>query len=205
MTEQFNTNQPSPLPGSHTKVARGKIQTGWINCVHKAATGTRRTRTLLTPVGVVIFAGFTTLFVIAAILVDKWLGLSALLPAGSQLQLSIPIMVLGATITAWSALHFLQVKGTPVPFNPPPRLVQTGPYRYVRNPMLTGVFLFLLGLGFAINSVTMVLVFIPLYILINVWELKQIEEPELITRLGNEYIRYRSQTPMFIPGWKTLK
>lgn len=35
---------------------------------------------------------------------------------------------------------------------------------------------------------------------INVWELKNIEEPELIKRLGEDYIEYRKQTPMFIPG-----
>jgi len=35
---------------------------------------------------------------------------------------------------------------------------------------------------------------------INVWELKKIEEPELIKRIGDEYIEYRRQTPMFIPG-----
>ena len=65
--------------------------------------------------------------------------------------------------------------------------------------MLTGVFLFLFGVGFGLNSVSMVLVFTPLYVLINVWELKHIEEPELVRRLGDEYIEYRRNTPMFIP------
>lgn len=69
--------------------------------------------------------------------------------------------------------------------------------------MLMGVFLLLFGIGFGINSASLVLVFTPLYVLINVWELKQIEEPELIKRLGDEYIDYQRQTPMFIPGWKT--
>ena len=47
--------------------------------------------------------------------------------------------------------------------------------------------------------ISLVLVFTPLYVLINVWELKHIEEPELARRLGDEYIEYRRQTPMFIP------
>jgi protein-S-isoprenylcysteine O-methyltransferase Ste14 len=68
--------------------------------------------------------------------------------------------------------------------------------------MLTGVFLFLFGIGFIVNSVSLVFLFTPLYVLINVWELKRIEEPELIKRLGDEYIEYRRQTPMFIPGCK---
>ena len=101
-----------------------------------------------------------------------------------------------------SAYHFLKVKGTPVPFNPPPKVVDTGPYRYARNPMLTGVFLFLFGVGFGINSFSLVFFFTPLYILIHVWELKEIEEPELMKRLGDEYVEYRKRTPMFFPRLK---
>jgi protein-S-isoprenylcysteine O-methyltransferase Ste14 len=65
--------------------------------------------------------------------------------------------------------------------------------------MLTGVFLFLFGLGFGFNSVSLILVFTPLYVFLNVWELKHIEEPEIVNRLGDEYIEYRMKTPMFIP------
>ena len=66
--------------------------------------------------------------------------------------------------------------------------------------MLTGVFLFLSGVGFCINSVSLLIFFTPLFVLVNVLELKEIEEPELMKRLGDEYIEYRRQTPMFIPG-----
>ena len=172
----------------------------WINLFHRAATGTKKTRTLLTPIGVAIFGAFTALFVIAALWVDDLLNLPGLLPDDASLPVSIPMMVLGIAITAWSGYHFLRVKGTPVPFNPPPEVVSTGPYRYARNPMLTGVFLFLFGLGFAFDSLSLVLFFTPLFILVNVWELKQIEEPELVERFGKTYIEYRRRTPMFVPG-----
>lgn len=177
-----------------------EIRKRWINLLRKAATGTRKTRTLLTPIGVLIFGVFTGLFVLAAVLVDKGLELPGLLPESARLPISIPVIAAGVFVTAWSAFHFLKVKGTPVPFNPPPKVVNTGPYRYARNPMLTGVFLFLFGIGFGINSFSLVLFFTPLYLLINVWELKHIEEPELMKRLGDEYIEYRSKTPMFFPG-----
>ncbi len=174
----------------------------WINFLYRAATGTKKTRTLLTPIGVMIFGVFTALFVFAAIIVDKLLHFPPLAPEGVRLPLSIPVMVIGIAVTAWSAFHFLKVKGTPVPFNPPPQVVKTGPYRYARNPMLTGVFLFLFGVGFGINSVSLVFLFTPLFVLINVWELKQIEEPELMKRLGDEYIEYRRKTPMFLPTFR---
>ncbi len=171
----------------------------WISLLNRAATGTKKTRTLLTPIGLTIFGAFTAVFVITAIFVDRFLSLPSLLPEGATIPVSIPLIVVGIVVTAWSALHFLKVQGTPVPFNPPPKLVNTGPYRYARNPMLAGVFLLLFGLGLSINSFSLVLFFTPLYVLINVWELKNIEEPELIKRLGDEYAKYRRNTPMFIP------
>ena len=125
---------------------------GWINIIYWAATSSKKNRTLLTPVGVMIFGVFTVLFVAAATIVDRWLHLPRLMPGKARLPLSIPLMAAGAAVTAWSAVHFLKAKGTPVPLNPPPEVVRTGPYRYARNPMLTGVFLFLFGLGSAINS-----------------------------------------------------
>lgn len=171
----------------------------WIDLVHKAATGTRKTRTLLTPVGATVFVVFTALFVLAAVLLDRLLGLPGLLPEGARPALSIPLIVVGLWVAAWSGFHFLKVRGTPVPFNPPPKLVTTGPYRYARNPMLTGIFLFLFGLGFAFGSVSLVFLFTPLYVLFHVWELTRIEEPELVKRLGDEYVAYRKRTPMFLP------
>ncbi len=176
-----------------------EIRERWISLLNKSATSTKKTRNLLTPVGLCIFGVFSALFVLFAILVDNLLCLPGLLPETMRLPVSVPVIALGIIMTGWSALHFLKMKGTPVPFNPPPKLVNTGPYRYARNPMLTGVFLFLFGLGFGLNSVSLVLVFTPLYILLNVWELKHIEEPELVRRLGDEYIEYRRNTPMFIP------
>jgi protein-S-isoprenylcysteine O-methyltransferase Ste14 len=179
------------------------ISKRWINLLHRTATGTKKTRTLLTPIGVTIFGAFTALFVLAAIFVDRLLNLPHLLPEGARLPASIPMITVGLAVTSWSAFHFMKVKGTPVPFNPPPKVVNTGPYRYARNPMLTGVFLFLFGIGFIVNSASLVFFFTPLYVLINVWELKKIEEPELIKRLGDDYIEYRRHTPMFIPGCRT--
>jgi protein-S-isoprenylcysteine O-methyltransferase Ste14 len=177
-----------------------KIRERWINLLYKSATGTKKTRNLLTPVGLFIFGVFSALFVLCAILVDKLLGLPDLLPETIRLLVSVPAVAFGTIVIGWSAFHFLKVKGTPVPFNPPPKLVNTGPYRYARNPMLTGVFLFLFGLGFGFNSVSLILIFTPLYVFLNVLELKHIEEPELVKRLGDEYIEYRMKTPMFIPA-----
>jgi len=65
--------------------------------------------------------------------------------------------------------------------------------------MLSGVFILLFGVGILFASVSLVFIFTPLFILVNVLELKVIEEPELQRRLGKEYLEYKKRTPMFIP------
>jgi len=175
------------------------IRERWAGLLYRVATGTKKTRTLLTPIGILIFGLFTAVFVFLAVLLDKALALRWPVPITVSELVSIPMIVTGIAITAWSVFHFVKANGTPVPFNPPPTLVDSGPYRYARNPMLTGVFLLLFGIGFAIKSLSLVLMFIPLYVLANLWELKEIEEPELVRRLGEDYLAYRERTPMFIP------
>ena len=181
------------------------IRDRWIKLLHRAATGTRETRALLTPIGLIIFGVFTGGFVALSMLTDRWISLPWPLPGDPTWLIAVLFIAVGAGVTAWSALHFLKVKGTPVPFNPPPELVTTGPYRFARDPMLTGVFLLLFGIGFAIKSLSLVVFFTPLYILANVLEIKAIEEPELVKRLGEEYVAYRRRTPMFIPGMRHRK
>ena len=105
------------------------IRDRWINLLHRAATATRKTRTLLTPIGLIIFGVFTGIFVILSMLMDWWLALPWPLPSGPTWFIAMLLIAVGAGVTAWSVLHFLKVKGTPVPFNPPPEIVTTGPYR----------------------------------------------------------------------------
>jgi protein-S-isoprenylcysteine O-methyltransferase Ste14 len=159
-------------------------------------------RNLLTPAGIVFFFGLIALFIFVALQVDKCLNFPQLLPTSLNMIVSAPIIAIGLFLMVWSILNFVRVKGTPVPFNPPPKLVTTGPYARVRNPMVTGVFVLLFGLGVLLRSISLVSIFTPLFILFNVWELKAVEERELEKRLGKDYVEYKKRVPMFIPRLK---
>mgnify|MGYP001114460041 CR=1 FL=1 len=113
--------------------------------------------------------------------------------------ISIPIIVLGVCLMLWAVIHFLRARGTPVPFNPPPKLIQTGLYAYSRNPMLTGIFIWMFGLGILYRSISLMFISVPLFVIFNIIELKMIEEPELTKRFGKDYLEYKKRAPMFIP------
>jgi len=172
----------------------------WINLLYNVSTGTKKVRNLLTPIGIIIFGTFIFLFVLAAIYTDNILNLPKLNLNEWNIVISTSLIIFGLFYVIWSVIHFLKVKGTPVPVNPPPKLVSNGPYAYTRNPMLTGIFSVMFGIGFWISSFSLILIFTPLFIIANTLELKKIEEPELEKRLGKKYLEYKKRTPMFIPG-----
>jgi protein-S-isoprenylcysteine O-methyltransferase Ste14 len=180
------------------------IKSKWIEFLYRVATGSRKIRNFFTPIGALFYGLLIFSFVVVSLQVDRLLGISEIFPRSLSIILALPVFSIALFLIGWSTLNFFKAKGTPVPFNPPPGLVTTGPYAYMRNPMLTGVFSLLFSLGVLFGSLSLIVVFTPLFILINVWELKVIEEPELIKRLGEDYLEYRKRTPMFFPDFRII-
>ena len=167
---------------------------------YKLATGSKRLRLILTPVGLIVFFGLLLLVVFGSLQMDRALGFPELLSGPVGTIIGGVVLLLGLVIWAWCVVWFLKARGTPVPFNPPRELVTGGPYTWSRNPMLIGVFAFLFGIGFLLHSVSMVFVWTPVFVIFNILELKLVEEPELELRFGESYIEYKQCVPMFIPS-----
>jgi methanethiol S-methyltransferase len=75
-------------------------------------------------------------------------------------------------------------------------LMTGGLYRYVRHPLYTfGLLTLWLSPGMSMNSFVVYLA-LSVYILIGII----FEERKLVREFGDEYVNYRSVTPMLIPG-----
>jgi protein-S-isoprenylcysteine O-methyltransferase Ste14 len=166
--------------------------------LYAITTGPDRRRRLLTAVGLTIFFGMIAAVVAASIGTDRALALRPLLVGASGTGIGIVILTCGATLWVWCLIVF---RGRAVPASPPRELVTTGPYAWVRNPMLIGVGVTLFGLGILLHSASMVFGWTPLFMAIHVASLKFLEEPELERRLGRPYQEYRRSVPMFFPIW----
>jgi protein-S-isoprenylcysteine O-methyltransferase Ste14 len=173
-----------------------------INIIHKSALGSKITKTVLTPLVGGTFITIIILLILASLWIDKFLNLPKFIGTPLNIIVATLILAVGIFLNFWSVFHFLKARGTPVPMNPPPKVVTDGPYAYSRNPMMTGLFLLLFGIGVIFQSVSLVFIFTPLFIAIMVFELKAIEEPELEKRLGQEYIEYKKRVGMFMPRFK---
>jgi len=177
------------------------FQEGIIDLFYKGATSSKKVRRILTSFGVVFFLGIVFMIYLS-FQMDRLLGFPKLIPGRCGLLISLPVLITGFCLWLWSVWKFMRAKGTPVPFNPPPALVVDGPYAYMRNPMMLGVFMLLIGIGIFSGSLSLTVIFVPAFILIVILEIKYIEEPELEKRLGEEYLEYRKNTPMMIPKIK---
>ena len=95
-------------------------------------------------------------------------------------------------------------KGTLAPWSPTQKLVVTGLYRYVRNPMILGVFVVLLGESFIFLSLN-ILIWAASFFVINTVYFVFSEEPGLEKRFGNEYLEYKKHVRRWIPRVRPYK
>lgn len=156
-------------------------------------------RAILSVVTGLGFLSFVSAALILPALAERRLGVQGFLSGWLACAIGTPLMIAGAILTTWAVARFLMAKGTPVPLNPPPRLVTDGPYAYSRNPMLGGIFIMFFGAGALLNSPALFFLVTPVLIIAARIFVKRVEEPELEARLGRDYVEYREKTPMFFP------
>lgn len=89
-------------------------------------------------------------------------------------------------------------QGTPAPWDPPAKLVVRGPYRYVRNPMITGVVLFVLAEAMMLESPP-IACWMAFFLVTNMIYFPLSEEPGLERRFGEDYRVYKAHVPRWIP------
>ena len=109
--------------------------------------------------------------------------------------LAVPAVVL-ASRTVRLFVH--EGEGTPAPWDPPTKFVVSGPYLYVRNPMLTSVIVLILAEALALNSFVL-LVWAVLFFGVNTVYFARFEEPGLERRFGEAYVRYKAAVPRWVP------
>jgi protein-S-isoprenylcysteine O-methyltransferase Ste14 len=156
----------------------------------------------MTCVAPVTFIGLFALLIWLLLRLDAAIGVQIPLPGPWHAIIGVVLIIPGSIGEVWAFIAFRLAHGTPVPFNPPPTLVTTGPFAYVRNPMIIGIALQLTGAGLWLRSWSIVLLLVPAFCLFFGWALRAIEEPELERRLGDEYRAYKARVPMFIPRWR---
>jgi rhodanese-related sulfurtransferase/protein-S-isoprenylcysteine O-methyltransferase Ste14 len=108
-------------------------------------------------------------------------------------------LAIGLTLFIGSLRRFVsEGKGTLAPWDPPRHLVVHGLYRYVRNPMISGVLFVLAGEALVLRSLPHAW-WAFIFLMMNVTYIPLLEEPMLEIRFGDEYREYCAHVPRFLP------
>ena len=114
----------------------------------------------------------------------RWLGSGPITIPG--MIVGGPLMVAGFGLSGWCVRFLVTVgEGTQSPLDPTRRLVIAGPYRYIRNPMILGNVLLLVGEAALFASPGILLYALLFW---TTWHLLLVryEEPSLRGRFGSE-------------------
>ena len=113
--------------------------------------------------------------------------------------LAIPLWASGAAVIIACFWEFLaRGQGTPAPIDPPRRLVVSGMYRYVRNPIYVGLLLALGGHLLWFGTAALLYYLIGAFVVAHTFVILY-EEPTLKRRFGAAYEEYLRTVPRWIP------
>lgn len=146
----------------------------------------------------------TMLWVLPAVILELTSGSWAPLLDGWRRLGGLPLQLvaLPALIGVSAVQEFAQRGGgTPLPFDPPRRLVTSGPYAYVANPMQLSMALVMLGWGALLHSP-----WVALGGVMSVAYAFGLAEPDeradLTARFGKPWRAYRRQVRAWVPRWR---
>ena len=135
------------------------------------------------------------------ILMPYWM-----LPKGTRPDLrgagALGWVLIAAGVALYIACAFwgfaIRGKGTPLPLDPPKKLVVEGPYRVVRNPMYWGVGSVILGEAVVFHSSALAELAAAFAVGVTLFVLLY-EEPALRQKFGAEFEEYCRRVPRWLP------
>ncbi len=109
------------------------------------------------------------------------------------------LLVAGTLALVYAFVQFVaEGAGTPAPVAPTERLVVSGLYRYVRNPMYLAVIATIVGQGLLLGRMLLLLYAVAVGLAFSAF-VRGYEEPTLSRRYGAEYEAYRRAVPRWWP------
>ncbi len=138
------------------------------------------------------------LIVIPFVLLDSF-GNEFSLKSGLSTAIGAGLFLLASLLGLASAFFMVRDgAGTPLPLDQTNKLVVSGPYRFVRNPMAVAGISQGLAIALIFQSVA-ILVYSLLGALIWHLVVRPFEEADMVTRFGEPYLEYRSKVACWIP------
>ena len=157
---------------------------------------------------IIILPGTVLVFIPAIILFvtqDPLFHSAISSPGEVRFWVALLLAGIGVMFSIWTGRLFLKFgEGTPAPWASPRKMVIRGPYRHVRNPMITSVLITLSAEAIFFRSWPIAF-WMLLFFFGNAVYFPLVEEKGLEKRFGDDYLKYKAHVPRWIPrlrGWK---
>jgi protein-S-isoprenylcysteine O-methyltransferase Ste14 len=112
---------------------------------------------------------------------------------------AVVVIAAGAALYLWCLWLFAAVgHGTPGPWDAPRRVVATGPYRWVRNPIYLAALLVVLGEAWLFLAPALLVYAAVMAVCCHLFVIGY-EERTLRRRFGDDYAQYTRAVPRWIP------
>ncbi len=102
------------------------------------------------------------------------------------------IFASGLALAIWAIVKILSAGSRVETYKPTTAIISDGPYRLTRNPIYIGMFLGQIGLAIGFDSLWILLMLLPLYLVIRYGVVAR-EEAYLERKFGNAYLSYKSR------------
>jgi protein-S-isoprenylcysteine O-methyltransferase len=143
---------------------------------------------------VVIVLSLMTAFILAPKLPEAGMGFGS-----ARAVTGAILFALGLTIRWYSIIHLGRFFTVDVAIATDHRLIDTGPYRYIRHPSYSGALMAFLGLALCLgNWVSLAVIVIPIF-----WVFvrrMRVEEEALLGAFPTQYRDYMARTKRLIPA-----
>jgi protein-S-isoprenylcysteine O-methyltransferase Ste14 len=143
----------------------------------------------------VLYAGALVLGCLMTLILPLGPGLGAANWRG--LAVGATFAVLGAALVGRSVFVFRRAGTTETIGEPTTTIVETGPYRFTRNPIYIGLTLLYFGLAVMLTSGWMLLLLIPVLMVMQRGVVER-EEAYLTQKFGDVYRRYQARVPRWL-------
>lgn len=142
------------------------------------------------------YRGFTPIPLIAFVIwIDK--------PTPTSLMVGIAVMLTGEWVRFWGVAH--AGGATRTRSVGAPRLVTSGPFAYVRNPLYIGNMIIYCGVAIIANVwIPYLIIGVLLYFAFQYYLIVKLEEGKLTELFRGKYIAYMNSVPRFLPQLKPI-
>jgi len=111
---------------------------------------------------------------------------------------AVPVIAAGAGLYLWCVWNFAVVGGgTPGPWDAPTRVVATGPFRWVRNPLYLAALLVVLGQAWLFWSLALLVYAGAMAVTVHLFVIGY--EERTLRRRFSDYPEYQRAVPRWIP------